>query len=129
LDPFFNSFDTEFSYLRTKFKEILQEEAELNEIVQLVGRDSLSEDQKLVLEVAKIIREDYLQQDAFSNYDYNCPLYKSSGMMRCIICYYEDARKTILESSGEKKITWALIYTHSKDQFVKLSQMKFQDPK
>jgi len=48
----------------------------LNEIVQLVGRDSLSEDQKLVLEVAKIIREDFLQQDAFSTYDYMCPLYK-----------------------------------------------------
>jgi len=51
LDPYFDNFDSEFSYLRTKFKEILQEEAELNEIVQLVGRDSLSEDQKLVLEV------------------------------------------------------------------------------
>lgn len=51
LDPYFDGFDSEFSYLRTKFKEILQEEAELNEIVQLVGRDSLSEDQKLVLEV------------------------------------------------------------------------------
>ncbi len=51
LDPYFDNFDTEFSYLRTKFKEILQEEAELNEIVQLVGRDSLSEDQKLILEV------------------------------------------------------------------------------
>lgn len=44
LDPYFDTFDNEFSYLRTKFKEILQEEAELNEIVQLVGRDSLSED-------------------------------------------------------------------------------------
>ena len=51
LDPYFVNFDPEFSYLRTKFKEILQEEAELNEIVQLVGRDSLSEDQKLILEV------------------------------------------------------------------------------
>lgn len=51
LDPYFDNFDPEFSYLRTKFKEILQEEAELNEIVQLVGRDSLSEDQKLILEV------------------------------------------------------------------------------
>jgi len=61
LDPYFDNFDNEFSYLRTKFKEILQEEAELNEIVQLVGRDSLSEDQKLVLEIAKIIREDFLQ--------------------------------------------------------------------
>jgi len=46
--------------LRTTFKEILNEENELNEIVQLVGRDSLSEDQKLTLEVAKIIREDFL---------------------------------------------------------------------
>jgi len=60
LEPYFESFDPEFMYLRTKFKEILQEEAELNEIVQLVGRDSLSEDQKLVLEMAKIIREDFL---------------------------------------------------------------------
>ncbi len=57
-------------------KEILQEENELNEIVQLVGRDSLSEDQKLTLECAKIIREDFLQQNAFSKYDKFCPLYK-----------------------------------------------------
>lgn len=41
-------------------KEILHEENKLNEIVQLVGRDSLTEDQKLTLEIAKIIREDYL---------------------------------------------------------------------
>lgn len=56
-----NNYDPDFSYLRTKFKEILQIEEELNEIVQLVGRDSLSEDQKLVLEVAKVIKEDFLQ--------------------------------------------------------------------
>jgi len=41
-------------------KKILQEEEDLTEIVQLVGKDSLSEDQKAVLEVAKVIREDYL---------------------------------------------------------------------
>lgn len=45
--------------------------------MQLVGREALSEDQKLILEVAKIIREDYLQQNAFSDYDYTCPLPKS----------------------------------------------------
>jgi V-type H+-transporting ATPase subunit A len=44
LDPYFNNFDPDFSKLRSTFKEILHEEAELNEIVQLVGRDSLSED-------------------------------------------------------------------------------------
>lgn len=57
LDKYFNdNFDKEFSYLRQKIKEILHEEVELNEIVQLVGKDSLSEDQKLTLEIANIIK-------------------------------------------------------------------------
>ena len=46
LDPYFNNYDKDFSALRQAMKEILQQEVELNEIVQLVGRDSLSEDQK-----------------------------------------------------------------------------------
>lgn len=55
----------------------MQEEDNLSETVQLVGKDSLGEDQKVLLEIAKIIREDFLQQNAFSEYDYNCPLHKS----------------------------------------------------
>ncbi len=77
LGPFFDGVDPEFSRLRNSARQILQEENSLSEIVQLVGRDSLSEDQKVILEIAKIIREDYLQQNAFSKHDYNCPLYKS----------------------------------------------------
>ncbi len=61
LESYFDSLDPDFTRLRKKFKEILQEEEELNEIVQLVGRDSLSEDQKTILEMAKVIREDFLQ--------------------------------------------------------------------
>ncbi|CDJ52104.1 vacuolar ATP synthase catalytic subunit A, putative [Eimeria brunetti] len=76
LEPFFDSYDPEFVGLRQKMSDILQQEAELTDIVQLVGKDSLSEDQKLILEVAKIIREDFLQQNAFSDYDYMCPLHK-----------------------------------------------------
>ena len=76
LDPYFNNFDKEFSHLRQKIKEILHEEVELIEIVQLVGRDSLSEDQKLTLEISKIIKEEFLQQNAFSEWDYTCPLEK-----------------------------------------------------
>jgi V-type H+-transporting ATPase subunit A len=76
LEKYFNEFDTEFGYLRTKFRGILADEEELNEIVQLVGKDSLSEDQKLTLEIAKKIKEDFLNQNAFSDYDYYCPLYK-----------------------------------------------------
>jgi V-type H+-transporting ATPase subunit A len=62
--------------LRQRIKEILHEEVELNEIVQLVGRDSLSEDQKLTLEIANIIKGEFLQQNAFSEHDFTCPLEK-----------------------------------------------------
>jgi V-type H+-transporting ATPase subunit A len=90
----------------------LQEEEDLTEIVQLVGKDSLSEDQKAVLEVAKVIREDFLQQNAFSNYDYNCPLYKTVGMMKCIVKFFELAKRTINDSiKSERKISWAVINT------------------
>ena len=62
--------------MRQTIKEILHEEVELNEIVQLVGKDSLSEDQKLTLDIAKVIKEEFLQQNAFSPYDFTCPLEK-----------------------------------------------------
>ena len=68
---------------------ILQEENDLIEIVQLVGKDSLDELQKTTLEVSKIIKDEFLQQNAFSDWDYNCPLYKTVGMLKCIIKYYE----------------------------------------
>ncbi len=42
--------------------------------MQLVGKDSLSEDQKLTLDIAKVIKEEFLQQNAFSKYDFTCPL-------------------------------------------------------
>ena len=129
LDPYFEKHDSEFAYLRTKIKEILQEETELNEIVQLVGRDSLSEDQKLVLEIARIIREDFLQQDAFSKHDYMCPLYKTIGMMRCIVTYFDLGKKAIIESTGENKITWNYIYNQTKTHHTELTQMKFEKPK
>jgi V-type H+-transporting ATPase subunit A len=61
LEEYFNQSDPEFMKVKTKMREILQEEEDLTEIVQLVGKDSLSEDQKAVLEIAKIIREDFLQ--------------------------------------------------------------------
>lgn len=62
--------------MRQRIKEILHEEVELNEIVQLVGKDSLSEDQKLSLEIANIIKGEFLQQNAFSEHDFTCPLEK-----------------------------------------------------
>lgn len=116
--------------VKTKIREILQEEEDLTEIVQLVGKDSLSEDQKAVLEIAKIIREDFLQQNAFSPYDYNCPLYKTVGMMKAIVKFFENSKRAINESQrSERKISWAVINNAIEKQLLELSQMKFKDPK
>merc|ERR1719498_1665348 len=128
LEPYFETFDPEYSMLQQKMKEILQKEDDLQEIVQLVGKDSLSEDQKCTLEVAKIIREDFLQQNGFVDYDFKCPLAKTIGMMRCIVTYHESAQKCMAETSGDNKITWGQIYSELKAVHVKVTEMKFVIP-
>jgi len=105
LEIFFNKFAPGFLNLRKTIKQILQEETNLQEIVQLVGKESLSEDQKLNLDMAKIIREDFLQQNAFTTYDYRCPLEKTSGMMACIVEFFNQALEAIQNSSAENRVT------------------------
>lgn len=63
LDDFYDKSYPEFVPLRTKVKEILQEEEDLSEIVQLVGKASLAESDKITLEVARLLKEDFLQQN------------------------------------------------------------------
>merc|ERR1712156_565758 len=129
LEPYFEKYDAEYSMLQQKFKEILQKEDDLQEIVQLVGKDSLSEDQKCTLEVAKIIREDFLQQNGFTEYDFMCPIIKTIKMMAVIVDYHDRAQKAIAAGSGESKITWADIYKATGHlSYYQLSQMKFQMP-
>ena len=107
-----NGYNSDYTRLRATMRQILQEEASLSEIVQLVGKDSLSDDQKLTLEVAKIIREDYLQQNAFTAWDFTCPLDKSIGMMRCIVTFYDLAKHAIESTrSSEEPVTWYTIKT------------------
>merc|ERR1712113_733118 len=100
LEKFFAILEPEFLSMRTQLRTILQEETNLQEIVQLVGKESLSEDQKLNLDVARIIREDFLQQNAFTTYDYRCPLEKTSGMMKAIVPFFQKAMDAI-ESSQD----------------------------
>ena len=78
--------------LRTQLMRLLQEEAELEEIVQLVGMDALSAPDRLKLEAARSIREDFLHQNAFDEVDTYTPLEKQHDMMLLILQYYEKAR-------------------------------------
>merc|ERR1712136_416210 len=129
LEPYFEKYDSEYATLQQKVKEILQKEDDLQEIVQLVGKDSLSEDQKCTLEVAKIIREDFLQQNGFTDFDFMCPLAKTIGMMKVIVGFHESAQRAIAESTGEHKVGWNTIYSQMKEIITKITSMKFELPR
>ncbi len=134
LGPYFDKMDSEYTQLTNVARDILQQEKDLQEIVQLVGRDSLGEDQKVVLEIAKIIREDFLQQNAFSEYDFNCPLVKSVGMLRCIVVLYQRCLKAVTGSAdgaaaaaeGAKTVTWNVIKATCGKAIYKVTEMKFK---
>ncbi|KAJ3415968.1 H(+)-transporting V1 sector ATPase subunit A [Chytridiales sp. JEL 0842] len=126
LEPYYESMDPEFITLRTKCKEILQQEEDLAEIVQLVGKSALGEADKITLDIAKIIKEDFLQQNGYSNYDRYCPFFKTVGMLRNMMFFYDQATRTVEASSNQ--ITWAKIRENMGDMLYKLSSMKFEDP-
>ncbi|XP_071957494.1 V-type proton ATPase catalytic subunit A [Antedon mediterranea] len=129
LDEFYDKNYPEFVPLRTKVKEILQEEEDLSEIVQLVGKGSLAESDKITLEVAKLLKDDFLQQNGFTPYDRYCPFYKTVGMMQNIISFYDLARRAVESTAqSENKITWAIIRDSMSDIMYQLSSMKFKDP-
>lgn len=130
LEKFFDDYDGEFNHYRKSFRTILQEENSLNEIAKLTGTESLAEDQKAILQVATLIKNEFLQQNSFSDYDYFCPLYKTLGMMRCINKFYENSRKTILESPADHKVSWDTIFTLTREhQYQKMTKMKEINPK
>jgi V/A-type H+-transporting ATPase subunit A len=81
----------DFPALRDRTSALLQRESELQEIVQLVGPDALQDDQRLVIEAGKMLREDFLQQSSFSDVDAYCSLEKAYGMLRAILAFYDEA--------------------------------------
>lgn len=126
LDPFLSqTYDASYSEIKNKTKDILATRDSLLEVVQLVGKESLSEDQKVVMDIADIIIEDYLQQNAFTDYDKTCPIYKSILMLKCIITLYDCSLKTLADSVGERKMTWALIKNTLKGVIQKVREGKF----
>jgi V/A-type H+/Na+-transporting ATPase subunit A len=85
----------DFSKLRQTSMTILQEEAALEEVVRLVGIEALSSQEQLLLHVAKMIREDYLQQNAFDDVDTYTTLGKQYRMLKAIVGFYETAKERL----------------------------------
>jgi len=85
----------DFPALRQWAMEVLQKEAELQEIVQLVGSDALPDEQKMTLEVARMIREIFLQQNAYHSVDTYCPLPRQYTMLKLIKHFSDLAGKAV----------------------------------
>lgn len=92
---FDNKVDPEFPKLRATAMRLLQQESELEEIVRLIGLDALSEEDQLVLETAKSIREDFLHQNAFHEVDTYSSLEKQHQMLRLVLRFHEEAQRAI----------------------------------
>ncbi|XP_054167437.1 V-type proton ATPase catalytic subunit A [Oppia nitens] len=129
LDEFYDRNYPDFVPYRIKCQQILQEEEDLSEIVQLVGKASLAESDKITLEVAKLLQEDFLQQNSYTPYDRFCPFYKTSGILRNMITFYDLAKHAVESTAqGENRITYATIREAMGDILYQLSSMKFKDP-
>jgi V/A-type H+/Na+-transporting ATPase subunit A len=96
LDPWFaKNAGADMGKMRDEALSILQRESELMEIVQLVGADNLPGNERMLLESAKIIREDFLQQGAYDDVDSYCPLEKQKAMLSAIINFHHKALAAI----------------------------------
>ncbi|KAJ8628863.1 hypothetical protein MRB53_022186 [Persea americana] len=107
LESFYEQFDSDFISIRTK-----------------------AQTDKIILETAKLLREDYLAQNAFTPYDKFCPFYKSVWMMRNIIHFNSLANQLVEKGAGSdgQKMTYNIIKQQLGDLFYRLVSQKFEDP-
>lgn len=86
----------------------------------------MAESDKITLEVAKLIKDDFLQQNSYTKYDRYCPFYKTVGMLQNMIGFYNMAQQAVERTSqSDNKITYAIIKDHLGDCMHQLSRMKF----
>jgi len=95
----------EFPNMRTQAMTILQKESELEEIVQLVGPDALPARERVVLDVARMLREDFLQQNAFNEIDTYCSPKKQYRMLKTILKFYERAMQAVDKGMEPEEIS------------------------
>ncbi len=122
LDPWFTeNLGEDFVKYRNSVSALLQEESSLMEIVKLIGSDVLPDDQKLVIETARVIRVGFLQQNAFHAEDTYVPLEKQKLMMKVILHLHAKAKEVVAREIPLSKITELGI-------FDKLTKMKYDIP-
>nr|KMM67479.1 vacuolar ATP synthase catalytic subunit A [Coccidioides posadasii RMSCC 3488] len=123
LDKFYAKEHPEFPRLRDKIKELLSNSEELDQVVQLVGKSALGDPDKITLDVAALIKDDFLQQNGYSDYDQFCPLWKTEYMMKAFMQYFDESQKAIAQGQS-----WTKVREATADIQTTLRNMKFEVP-
>ena len=113
------NFGEDFTELRGRIMALLNEESSLMEIVKLIGSDILPDDQKLIIETAKVIREGFLQQNAFHATDTYMKPADQMAMLRVILRLYDGARELVAQNIPLRQLTDTGV-------FAALERMKFE---
>ncbi|KAH7135018.1 vacuolar ATP synthase-like protein catalytic subunit A [Dendryphion nanum] len=113
----------DFPRLRDRIRELLTTSEDLDQVVQLVGKSALGDGDKITLDVATLLKEDFLQQNGYSDYDQFCPLWKTEWMMKNIMTFHDEAQKAVSQGHSWNKVREATSEIQSE-----LRSMKFEIP-
>lgn len=123
LDKYYEKEHPQFPRLRDQIKELLTKSEDLDQVVQLVGKAALGDSDKITLDVAGLLKDDFLQQNGYSDYDQYCPLWKTEYMMKAFMGYHDEAQRAIAQGQS-----WTKVREATADIQTALRSMKFEVP-
>lgn len=123
LDKFYAKEHPEFPRLRDRIRELLSTSEDLDQVVQLVGKSALGDPDKITLDVAALLKDDFLQQNGYSEYDQFCPIWKTEYMMKAFMGFHDESQKAV--SQGH---SWAKVRESTSAIQSELRSMKFELP-
>ncbi|KAJ9142784.1 V-type proton ATPase catalytic subunit A [Pleurostoma richardsiae] len=123
LDKWYEKDFPEFPRLRDRIRQLLSDSEELDQVVQLVGKSALSDPDKITLDMATLIKEDFLQQNGYSDYDQFCPIWKTEWMMKLMVGFHDEAQKAIAQGQSWQKVREA-----TQELQAQLRSLKFEVP-
>jgi V-type H+-transporting ATPase subunit A len=123
LDKFYEKEYPEFPRLRDRIKQLLSDSEELDQVVQLVGKSALSDPDKITLDMAVLLKEDFLQQNGYSDYDQFCPIWKTEWMMKLMVGFHDEAQKAIGQGQS-----WSKVREATSELQGHLRRLKFEVP-
>ncbi|KAI0116812.1 V-type ATPase [Daldinia grandis] len=123
LDKWYEKDYPEFPRLRDRIKQLLSDSEELDQVVQLVGKSALSDPDKITLDISTLLKEDFLQQNGYSDYDQFCPIWKTEWMMKLMVGFHDEAQKAVAQGQS-----WSKVREATSDLQAQLRSLKFELP-